>query len=107
MTFPAAAVPSLPCSRMRRLEAMLSESRKRVSRSSSVGKTEKSTALRTCTAERKTSTEAAIEQASNISMRKAGTGTSITKMMLMAPIGRASSLKRLIKPEPRPAEEGA
>src|ERR1700761_5089163 len=76
---------------MRRLDAMFSDRRKRVSSSSTVGKTEKSTALRTCTADRKTSTAAAIDRPSNRSRTSAGSGISMTKTMLIAPIGSANS----------------
>ena len=69
---PAAAVPSEPCSRMRRLEAMFSASRNRVSSSSNVGNTLSSTARRICTAERKTMIDAAIEMASRKSSAAAG-----------------------------------
>ena len=72
---------------MRRLEAMFSESRKRVSSSSSVGKTESSTARRICTAERKTMIEAAMESASRRSSTAAGSGTSMTKITLIAAKG--------------------
>src|SRR5277367_984287 len=72
---------------MRRLEAIFSDNRKSVSSSRRLGKTEKSTARRTCTAERKTRTEAEKEHASKRSSTNDGTGISITKMTLMAPTG--------------------
>ena len=73
---------------MRRLEAMFSDSRKSVSSSSSVGKTDSSTARRICTAERKTMIDAAIESASRKSSPAAGSGTSMTKITLIAASGR-------------------
>ena len=86
---PAAAVPSCPCSRILRLEAMFSDSRNSVSSSSRVGNTLSSTARRICTALRNTIIDAAIDKASSRSSTAAGTGTSITKIMLMAAAGRA------------------
>src|ERR1700742_6925 len=77
---------------MRRLEAIFSESRKSVSSSSRLGKTEKSTAFFTCTAERKTSTDAENEHASSRSKMIDGTGISMTKITLMAAIGNERSL---------------
>src|ERR1700742_5097564 len=77
---------------MRRLDAILSESRKSVSSKSKLGKTEKSTARRTCTAERKTSTEAENEQASSRSSTTDGTGINITKITLIAATGSERSL---------------
>src|SRR5579883_2180761 len=72
---------------MRRLEAIFRDRRKSVSSRSRLGKTEKSTALRNWTAERKTNTEAENEQANRRSSTAAGTGTSMTKRMLMAATG--------------------
>src|SRR5208337_4641018 len=74
-----------------------------------VGNTEKSTALRTCTADKKTSTDIPIEQASNRSITKAGTGTSMTKMTLIAPIGRERSFSipaRFLPRSELPGSEG-
>ena len=73
---------------MRRLEAILSESRQSVNKSSSVGKTDNSIARRICKAERKTTIAEAIDSASKKSNTMAGTGISMTKIRLMAPIGK-------------------
>ncbi len=73
---------------------MLSARRKSVSSKSSVGKTLSSTARRICTAERKTTIEAAIEIASSMSRPTAGSGTSMTKITLMAARGSAYSRSR-------------
>src|SRR6201994_3776257 len=76
---------------MRRLEAMFNERRKSVSNSRTVGKTEKSTALRTCTADRKTSTAAAIDSPSSKSSTSDGSGTNITNPMRLPAPGNANS----------------
>ena len=87
-------MPSEPCSRILRLLAIFSESRKSVSSNNNVGKTLNSTARRICTAERKTTIEAAIDKLSRKSSAKAGSGTSITKITLMVTIGSTYSRSR-------------
>src|SRR5215813_11914161 len=72
---------------MRRLEAIFRDHRKSGSNNNMLVNTEKSTARRTCTAERKTRTDAEKEQANKRSSTNEGTGISITKMTLMAPTG--------------------
>src|ERR1700721_701889 len=77
---------------MRRLDAILNEGRYTVSSKAKHGKTEKSTARRTWTAERKTSTEAENEQANSRSSTPDGTGINITKITLIAATGSDRSL---------------
>jgi hypothetical protein len=72
---------------MRRLDAMLRLSRNSVNRSNRVGNTLRSTALRTCTAVRKTMMLAVMDAASRMSSTKPGIGISMTKTMLMAAPG--------------------
>jgi Tfp pilus assembly protein FimV len=83
---------------MRRLDAIFSDRRNSVSSSNSVGNTEKSTARLSCTADRNTRIEAAIEQASSMSMTKAGTGTTITNRTLIAATGNTRLRSALIPP---------
>jgi hypothetical protein len=91
MTRPAAPAPSLPCSRMRRLDARFSDRRNKVSRSSRLGKTENCAGRRICSAESRTSTDAAKLVASRRSSAMAGNGTSMTNTRLTAAMGTIHS----------------
>ena len=64
MTWPAAAVPSWPCARIRRVEARLSASRSMVAISSTVGKAENSSGVWMNSAVIRISTDRMIEIAS-------------------------------------------
>src|SRR5665213_666190 len=98
MTFPAAEVRSLPCSKIRRVAARSSERRSRVSSKSRLGKTENSTGLRICTAVSRTSTEAVMLTVNSRSIRKLGSGTSMTKTIETAANGTTHSPDALIAP---------
>src|SRR5882757_5878888 len=93
MTRPAADDPSAPCNRIRRLLARLRERRNRVINKSKLGKTENCAGRRICTAVRRTSTEAVMLNASMMSSRKLGIGTSMTKTMLTAAAGTIQSIE--------------
>src|SRR4030088_701133 len=95
MTRPAAPAPSLPWRRMRRLEARFSDSRNKVSSSSRLGKTENCAGRRICSAESRTSTEAAKLVASRRSSTIDGSGTSMTKTRLTAAMGTIHSMNAL------------
>src|SRR5260370_127806 len=99
ITEPAACVPSWPCNRILRLEARFNDNRNSVSKSSSVGNTEKSTARRTCTAVKNTITEAVIEEASKISSTTLGTGIIMTNTLLL-PVAAISMVFVMIIPVP-------
>src|SRR5262249_1020714 len=74
ITCQAAAVPSWPCARMRRVEARLSESRSMVAMSSTVGKAENSSGAWMNNPVIRISTERMIETASAMSSSVAGSG---------------------------------
>ena len=79
---------------MRRLLAIFKASRKSVSNNNKVGKTLNSTARLICTAERKTMIDAAIESESRKSSAQEGSGTSMTKITLIAASGSTYSRSR-------------
>ena len=81
MTWPAAAVPSWPCARIRRVEATLSASRSMVAISSTVGKAENSSGVSMNSAVIRISTDRMIETASSRSSRTGGSGTISTTRM--------------------------
>ena len=91
MTWPAACVPSLPCDRMRRVVAMLSDRRSIVAISRMVGKDEKSSGRWIHSATIRISTESAIEKARPMSIRKAGIGRNSTVRMKTMPIAKPTS----------------
>src|SRR5947209_9771784 len=76
---------------MRRLLARLSDRRNRVISKSRLGKTENCAGRRIWTAVRNTRTDAVMLNASIMSRRKLGIGTSITKTMLTAAAGTIQS----------------
>src|ERR1700690_605099 len=92
MTFPAAPAPSLPCNRMRRLEARFRESRNRVSSSNKLGKTENCAGRRMCMAESRTKMDAVKLAARRMSSRNEGSGTSMTKISPTAATGTTHSI---------------
>ena len=91
MTLPAASTPESPLSRMRRVEATLSASRKRVVMSRSEGKMVNSSGEFMNMVVTRTSREMEMLTQSMMSMKKVGNGTSMTKRMTTTPAARASS----------------
>jgi len=85
MTCPAAPVPSLPCSRMSRDEATLSDRRNRVTVSSTEGKTEKSSGLRTNIDISRITIAVVMLSDSSRSMMIGGRGITMTMRMAMTP----------------------
>jgi hypothetical protein len=98
MTCPAAAVPSCPRDRIRRVEARLSESRSMVAMSSTVGKAENSSGVWMNSAVIRISTERMIEIASAMSRSVAGSGSSSTTRIARTPIASAMSPRRSMLP---------
>src|SRR5208337_739217 len=92
ITCPAAAGPSFPCSRIRRLLARLRDKRNNVKSSNKDGKTEKSTGRKMYMDTNKTSTPAVMLTERRISSTKEGTGTSMTKTVATAAAGTTQSL---------------
>src|ERR1700692_4091904 len=80
---------------MRRLDARLSDSRNKVSKSRNLGKKENCAGRNICRAERNTSTAAAKLVASRRSSTIAGNGTIITKTRLTAAMGTIHSINGL------------
>jgi hypothetical protein len=74
MTWPAAADPSFPWSRIKRVDAILSERRKRVATSKSDGKTENSSVFRVYMATKRMMMANVISRVSKISRRNVGSG---------------------------------
>lgn len=91
MTWPAAAVPSWPWARIRRVEARFSASRNIVTISSTVGKAENSSGSSMKSAVISTSTDTMIDSASIRSSRIAGIGKTSTTRMPMTPMARNRS----------------
>src|SRR3984893_4907739 len=91
MTWPAAAVPSCPCARMRRVEARLSAKRSMVAISSTVGNAENSSGAWMNSAVIRISTERMIETARNRSSRTGGSGRIRTTRMVITPTASAMS----------------
>ena len=85
MTWPAAPVPSLPWSRMRRVEATLSERRNRVTVSRTEGKTENSSGLRTNIDMSRITIATVMLSESSRSMTSGGSGTTMTMRMAITP----------------------
>jgi len=88
---PAAYVPSLPCSRIRRVLARSSESRSSVSSKSKLGKTENCTGRKIWIAVKRTRMDAVMLIVSSMSNIKLGRGTNITNTMETAAIGAIHS----------------
>ena len=78
MTLPAAAVPSWPWPRIRRVDAMLSARRSMVDISSTVGNVENSSGFWMNSTTIRMSTDTVIDSASDISSRNAGIGSTST-----------------------------
>src|SRR5438445_1390807 len=93
MTVPAAPVPVLPSSRMRREEEMLSARRNSVSSSSVVGKTLKSTGRRMYIDTISTTTDIMMSVTSSTSKRKLGMGVISARMITSTAIGTDISLQ--------------
>src|SRR3984893_3616680 len=91
MTCPAAAVPSCPCARIRRVEARLSARRSMVAISSTVGNAENSSGAWMNSAVIRISTERMIETARNRSSRTGGSGRISTTRMVIIPTASAMS----------------
>ena len=87
----AAEVPSLPCSRIRRVLARSSESRIRVSRRIRLGNTENCVGRRIWIAVSRTSTDAVMLSVSSRSRMMLGNGTSITNTSATAAVGMIQS----------------
>ena len=83
MTWPAAAVPSCPCDRIRRVEARLSASRSIVEISRMVGNEENSSGVWMNSAVIRISTDRMIETARNMSSTSDGSGRISTTRMVM------------------------
>ena len=94
ITWPAAAVPSWPCERMRRVEARLSASRSMVAISSTVGKEENSSGVWMNKAVIMISTEMMIEMARNRSRTTGGSGRMRTTRIVITPMASARSPRR-------------
>ncbi len=92
ITLPAASGPRCPSDRMIRVVAMLSDRRIIVAISRIVGKEEKSSGRRIHSATIRISTEKAIENASPISIRKAGIGRNRMDRMTTMPKAKPMSL---------------
>ena len=91
-TWPAASGPSLPCDRISRVTATLSDRRRRVVSSKSVGKLEKSSGRLRNRATIRTSTEAVMESARPRSSRRVGSGRISTESSATTPMARPMSL---------------
>ena len=91
MTWPAAAVPSWPRDRIRRVEARLSASRSMVEISRMVGNEENSSGVWMNSAVIRISTDRMIEIARNMSSTTAGSGRISTTRMVITPIASAMS----------------
>ena len=108
MTWPAAAVPSCPCARIRRVEARLSASRSMVAISSTVGKAENSSGAWMNSAVIRISTDRMIEIASARSSRIGGSGRISTTRIAITPIASAMSPRRSSAPRsPSPGSANA
>ena len=83
--------PRRRCDRIRRVVAMLSASRSIVAISSTVGKAEKSSGLWIHSATIRISTDSAIENASPMSIRNAGSGRNSTVRMKTMPSAKPTS----------------
>ena len=93
MTEPAASMPSLPCSRMSRVEATLSDSRNRVVASRSDGKMEKSIARSVYRLMMRMSTAMVMLAARQRSSSMAGRGMIISMRMEISPSEATMSLR--------------
>ena len=91
MTWPAAAVPSWPCARIRRVEARFSASRSMVAISSTVGKAENSSGFWMNSAVIRIRTERVIETARKRSSTSGGSGRISTTRMAMTPMASIRS----------------
>src|SRR5215813_9490812 len=89
MTSPAADIPSVPCSRMRRVEAIFSDSRKSVDISRIEGKDENSVGLSKYRAAKRITTEREILADINTSRTIDGKGTITAINMMTTAIGKA------------------
>ena len=98
MTWPAAAVPSWPCARIRRVEARLSASRSMVEISSTVGNAENSSGVWMNSAVIRISTDRMIEIASARSSRIGGSGRIRTTRIVSTPIASAMSPRLSMAP---------
>ncbi len=91
MTWPAAAVPSLPCARISRVEARLSASRSMVEIRRTVGNELNSSGFLMKIAVIRIRIEKLMEKASARSSSQAGSGMISTTRMAMMPIASAIS----------------
>jgi hypothetical protein len=92
MTTPAAEMPSFPCRRMRRVEAILRDNRKRVDNNRTVGKVENSKGFVIFKAVSRIIKDKVKLKESRISSKRAGKGITITKRRKMTPRPKKISL---------------
>ena len=105
MTWPAAAVPSCPCARIRRVDARLSASRSIVAISSTVGNDENSSGAWMNSAVIRISTDRMMEIASAKSSSSGGSGRIRTIRMVKTPIASARSPRLARSPKRKPGKE--
>ena len=98
MTWPAAAVPSWPCDRISRVEAMFSDSRSMVEISSTVGNAENSSGVWMNSEVIRIRIDTVIEIARNRSSTIAGSGRISTTRMVRTPNASARSPRFKISP---------
>ena len=91
MTWPAAAVPSLPCKRISRVEATFKESLKRVVTKSTEGNTEKSKGFKVYMPVSRMIRAKEMLKESRISKRKEGKGRIMTTKMATTPAASPTS----------------
>jgi hypothetical protein len=92
ITWPAAAVPSLPCKRIKRVEATFKDSRKSVTINKTEGKTENCSGFKTYMDINRIIMEKVRLKESRISNKKVGIGMIITIKIAITPIAITAEL---------------